>query len=141
MGWKLYHLWSTDWYRNRDLGRKKLLDYVEKSIRKSREEEKRKSEEAKKLAEKRRLEAEKKAEELRLAREREEAEKEAKRKENFNEGYICFDSRRIWRDFSSRKKKGAVMKDFLVITTILCTVLICSSQDPKARSFSLSLIS
>ena len=77
LGWKLYHLWSTDWYRNRDLGRKKLLDYVEKSIRKSREEEKRKSEEAKKLAEKRRLEAEKKAEELRLAREREEAEREA----------------------------------------------------------------
>lgn len=47
LGWKLYHLWSTDWYRNRDLGRKKLLDNVEKSIRKSREEEKRKSEEAK----------------------------------------------------------------------------------------------
>ena len=77
LGWKLYHLWSTDWYRNRDLGRKKLLDYVEKSIKISREEEKRKSEEAKKLAEKRRLEAEKKAEELRLAREKEEAEKKA----------------------------------------------------------------
>ncbi len=77
LGWKLYHLWSTDWYRNRDLGRKKLLDFVEKSIRQSREEEKRKSEEAKKLAEKRRLEAEKKAEELRLAREREEAERKA----------------------------------------------------------------
>ncbi|WP_407424274.1 DUF3320 domain-containing protein [Methanobrevibacter sp.] len=77
LGWKLYHLWSTDWYRNRDLGRKKLLDYVEKSIRQSREEEKRKSEEAKKLAEKRRLEAEKKAEELRLAREREEEERKA----------------------------------------------------------------
>ncbi len=78
LGWKLYHLWSTDWYRNRDLGRKKLLDNVEKSIRISREEEKRKSEEAKKLAEKRRIEAEKKAEELRLAREREEAERKAK---------------------------------------------------------------
>ena len=77
LGWKLYHLWSTDWYRNRDLGRKKLLDFVEKSIKQSREEEKRKSEEAKKLAEKRRLEAEKKAEELRLAREREEAERKA----------------------------------------------------------------
>jgi len=77
LGWKLYHLWSTDWYRNRDLGRKKLLDYVEKSIKKTREEEKRKSEEAKKLAEKRRIEAEEKAEELRLAREREEAERKA----------------------------------------------------------------
>ena len=81
LGWKLYHLWSTDWYRNRDLGRKKLLDFVEKSIKKSREEEKRKSEEAKRLAEERRLEAEKKAEELRLAREREEAERKAKEDE------------------------------------------------------------
>ena len=77
LGWKLYHLWSTDWYRNRDLGRKKLLEFVEKSIKQSREEERRKSEEAKKLAEKRRIEAEKQAEELRLAREREEAEKKA----------------------------------------------------------------
>ena len=85
LGWKLYHLWSTDWYRNRDLGRKKLLEFVEKSIKKTREEEKRKSEEAKKLAEKRRLEAEKKAEELRLARERELAEEAEKQKEKENE--------------------------------------------------------
>ena len=84
LGWKLYHLWSTDWYRNRDLGRKKLLENIEKSIRRTREEEKRRSEEEKKLAEKRRLEAEKKAEELRLAREKEEkerAEKEAEENE------------------------------------------------------------
>ena len=85
LGWKLYHLWSTDWYRNRDLGRKKLLDSIEKSIRKTREEEKRRSEEAKKLAEKRRIEAEKKAEELRLAREREEAERKAKEAEESEE--------------------------------------------------------
>ncbi|WP_405292853.1 DUF4011 domain-containing protein, partial [Methanobrevibacter sp.] len=78
LGWKLYHLWATDWYRNRDLGRKKLLDFVEKSIRETREEEKRKSEEEKRLAEKRRLEAEKKAEELRIAREKEEAERKAR---------------------------------------------------------------
>ena len=77
LGWKLYHLWSTDWYRNRDLGRKKLLDFVQKSIRQTREEEKRRSEEEKRLAEKRRLEAEKKAEELRIAREKEEAERKA----------------------------------------------------------------
>ena len=81
LGWKLYHLWSTDWYRNRDLGRKKLLDFVEKSIRQTREEEKRKSEEEKRRAEKRRLEAEKKAEELRIAREKEEAERKAKEEE------------------------------------------------------------
>ena len=82
LGWKLYHLWSTDWYRNRDLGRKKLLDFVEKTIKETREEERRKSEEAKKLAEQRRIEAEKKAEELRLAREKEEAEKAAAEEED-----------------------------------------------------------
>ena len=84
LGWKLYHLWSTDWYRNRDLGRKKLLDFVQKSIRQTREEEKRRSEEEKKLAEKRRLEAEKKAEELRIAREKEEAEKKAREEQENN---------------------------------------------------------
>ena len=77
LGWRLYHLWSTDWYRNRDLGRKKLLENVEKSIREAREEERRKSEAEKKLAEQRRREAEKKAEELRIAREKEEAERKA----------------------------------------------------------------
>ncbi|WP_407374935.1 DUF3320 domain-containing protein [Methanobrevibacter sp.] len=84
LGWKLYHLWSTDWYRNRDLGRKKLLEFVEDSIRQTREEEKRRSEEEKKLAEKRKLEAERKAAELRMAREQEEkerAEKEAEENE------------------------------------------------------------
>ena len=88
LGWKLYHLWSTDWYRNRDLGRKKLLDFVEKSIRKTREEERRRSEEEKKLAEKRRLEAEKKAEELRIAREKEEAERKAKEEAEQSENEI-----------------------------------------------------
>jgi hypothetical protein len=85
LGWKLYHLWSTDWYRNRDLGRKKLLAYVEKSIKESREEERRKSEEEKRLAEKRKLEAEKKAEKLRIAREKEEAERKAKEEAEANE--------------------------------------------------------
>ncbi len=71
LGWKLYHLWSTDWYRNRDLGRKKLLEAVQTAITETRAEEKRKSEEAKKLAEKRKQEAEKLAEELRLAKQKE----------------------------------------------------------------------
>ena len=85
LGWKLYHLWSTDWYRNRDLGRKKLLEFVEKSIRQTRAEEKRRSEKEKELAEKRRLEAEKKAEELRIAREREEAERKMKEEQSGDE--------------------------------------------------------
>ena len=29
LGWNLYHLWSTDWYRNRDITREKLLSAIE----------------------------------------------------------------------------------------------------------------
>ncbi|MCR5026786.1 MAG: DUF3320 domain-containing protein [Methanobrevibacter sp.] len=74
LGWKLYHLWSTDWYRNRDLGRKKLLDFIEKSIKQTRKEQ----EIARKEEEKRKIEAEKRAKELRKKRERE-LEKQRKR--------------------------------------------------------------
>ena len=77
LGWKLYHLWSTDWYRNRDLGRKKLLDFVEKSISQTRKEQKI----AKEKEEKRRIEAEKRAEELRKLREKELEEQKQKKAE------------------------------------------------------------
>ncbi len=29
LGWNIYHLWSTDWYRNSDLAQSKLIDYIE----------------------------------------------------------------------------------------------------------------
>ena len=77
LGWKLYHLWSTDWYRNRDLGRKKLLDFIEKSIKQTRKEQKI----AREKEEKRRLEAEKRAEELRKQREKELEEQRQKEAE------------------------------------------------------------
>ena len=77
LGWKLYHLWSTDWYRNRDLGRKKLLDFIEKSIKETREEQRI----AREKEEKRRIEAEKRAEELRKQREKELEEQRQKEAE------------------------------------------------------------
>ncbi|WP_407416558.1 DUF3320 domain-containing protein [Methanobrevibacter sp.] len=77
LGWKLYHLWSTDWYRNRDLGRKKLLDFIEKSIKETRKEQKI----AREKEEKRRIEAEKRAEELRKQREKELEEQRQKEAE------------------------------------------------------------
>ena len=77
LGWKLYHLWSTDWYRNRDLGRKKLLENIEKSIRQTRKEQ----EIARKKEEERRIEAEKRAEELRKQREKELEEQRRKEEE------------------------------------------------------------
>ena len=77
LGWKLYHLWSTDWYRNRDLGRKKLLEFIEKSIKETRKEQKI----AREKEEKRRIEAEKRAEELRRKREAELEEQKKKEAE------------------------------------------------------------
>ncbi len=77
LGWKLYHLWSTDWYRNRDLGRKKLLEFIEKSIKETREEQRI----AREKEEKRRIEAEKRAEELRKQREKELEEQRQKEAE------------------------------------------------------------
>lgn len=74
LGWNLYHLWSTDWYRNRDLGRKKLLEAVENAKKEAVKLEQKKTEEAEKLAlklkqqaEKAKLEREKEAEEARKA--------------------------------------------------------------------------
>ena len=32
LGWNIYHIWSTDWYRNRDLARAKLLENIESTI-------------------------------------------------------------------------------------------------------------
>ena len=29
LGWNIYHLWSTDWYRNRDLAKTKLIEAIE----------------------------------------------------------------------------------------------------------------
>ncbi|MDL2270813.1 DUF3320 domain-containing protein [Methanobrevibacter sp. OttesenSCG-928-I08] len=83
LSWNLYRLWSTDWYRNRDLARSKLIEAVKKAKKESVEEENRKSEESKKLAEKLKKEAEKRAEDLRIAKEKalEEEEKERKEKE------------------------------------------------------------
>ncbi|WP_407432886.1 DUF3320 domain-containing protein [Methanobrevibacter sp.] len=77
LGWKLYHLWSTDWYRNRDLGRKKLLEFIEKSIKETREEQRI----AREKEEKRRIEAEKRVEELRKQREKELEEQRQKEAE------------------------------------------------------------
>ena len=77
LGWKLYHLWSTDWYRNRDLGRKKLLESIEKSIKETREEQRI----AREKEEKRRIEAQKCAEELRKKHEKELEEQRKKEAE------------------------------------------------------------
>ncbi|MCQ2972401.1 MAG: DUF3320 domain-containing protein, partial [archaeon] len=91
LGWRLYHLWSTDWYRNRDLAKNKLLTNIAKFLEESRAEEKRKSDEAKRLAEQRKAEALKQAEELRLAREAEEAKKREEKEATENENITIID--------------------------------------------------
>lgn len=73
LGWNIYHLWSTDWYRNRELGQKKLLDAVEKAKETYTQVEQNKKEEA----EKRKVEIERRAKELKKEREKQ-AEEERK---------------------------------------------------------------
>ena len=72
LGWNIYHLWSTDWYRNRELGRKKLLSAIADAKVKYAENKELKAKEAEKI----KLEAEKRAEELRKAQEEEKAKEE-----------------------------------------------------------------
>ena len=75
LGWKLNRLWSTDWYRNRDLTQSKLLKAIEDAKKQANQEELKKSEEAKQLAEKLKIDAQKRAKELELAKKKELEEK------------------------------------------------------------------
>ncbi|MGL4669848.1 MAG: DUF4011 domain-containing protein [Methanobacteriaceae archaeon] len=72
LGWNIYHLWSTDWYRNRDLDKEKLISKIEEMKIKVVEEDERVSKELENL---------KKAREEELARIVREAEEEKVREE------------------------------------------------------------
>ena len=79
MGWNLYRVWSTEWYKNPEIEGQKLLDFIKKAIAecdvkvRALEAEKRRIEEEKRLElEKARIARE--AEERRKTREREERE-------------------------------------------------------------------
>lgn len=88
MGWNMYRVWSTEWYKNPEVEGKKLLDFIAQASRdceeriKKQEEERRKAEEAKRLAEEQKraaLEAEtrRKQREIEEAENRRKAEREA----------------------------------------------------------------
>ena len=58
LGWKLYRLWSTDWYRNRKLTQEKLLKTIENTKILAIKEETKRTEDAEKLQELLKKEAE-----------------------------------------------------------------------------------
>ena len=88
MGWNMYRVWSTEWYKNPEVEGNKLLDFIAKAshdceerIRKQ-EDERRKAEESKRLADETRraaleAEAQKKQREHEEAEVRRKAEREA----------------------------------------------------------------
>ena len=77
MGWNLYRVWSSEWYKNPEIEGKKLLEFIEKAIAecdatvKALEEEKRRIEEAERI----------KIEKARAAREAVERQKQKERDE------------------------------------------------------------
>ncbi|KZX17426.1 DUF4011 domain-containing protein [Methanobrevibacter filiformis] len=79
LGWKLYRLWSTDWYRNREISRTKLLDHIKK-VKEQTITEELQAEEQRKAYEKK-LKEEIKREKERLEREKEQKIAEEKLEE------------------------------------------------------------
>lgn len=49
LGWNIYHLWSTDWYRNRELSKEKLLLSIEKAEKETNEKIAKRLEEKEKM--------------------------------------------------------------------------------------------
>ncbi|GAA5818772.1 MAG: conserved hypothetical protein [Methanobrevibacter sp. CfCl-M3] len=91
LDWNLYHLWSTDWYRNRNFAQTKLINSIDKTKEeiKIKEEERIKEEEL--LKEKERLEQEKRLTEMNFEEEimlEEERFEEDKTEEDKIEGEI-----------------------------------------------------
>lgn len=90
MGWNLYRVWSAEWYKNPEVERKKLLDFLQNAVKAcdkkilALEEQKRKEEakraelenaRAARVAELRRQQLEREAKEAKLKAEREEIER------------------------------------------------------------------
>ena len=74
LGWKLYHLWSTDWYRNEEASKKRLLDRVQQAKLDIIEDDKKRAEEERKFQERMKAEKERRLEEARRLKEKEENE-------------------------------------------------------------------
>ncbi|OWT32959.1 hypothetical protein BGI41_04900 [Methanobrevibacter sp. 87.7] len=72
LGWKLYHLWSTDWYRNCEACKKHLLDRVQQAKIDIIEDDKKRAEEERKFQEKMEAEKQRRLEEARRLKEEEE---------------------------------------------------------------------
>ncbi|MGN1363369.1 MAG: DUF3320 domain-containing protein [Methanobrevibacter sp.] len=81
LGWKLYHLWSTDWYRNEEASKKRLLDRVQQAKIDIIEDDKKRAEEERKFQERMKAEKERRLEEARRLKE----EEDKKTTDNFKE--------------------------------------------------------
>ena len=84
LDWKLYHLWSTDWYRNREVSKEKLIKAIEHSKKETIKEDARREKEEREFKEKMEAEKQKRLEAIKKAEEEEQRKKEEKLKEQEN---------------------------------------------------------
>ncbi|WP_461462423.1 DUF3320 domain-containing protein [Methanobrevibacter sp.] len=85
LGWKLYHLWSTDWYRNREVSKERLIQAIEQSKRDIIKDDEKREEEERKFKAKMEAEKQKRLEELKKAEEEEKRKKEEAKKQKEQE--------------------------------------------------------
>lgn len=87
MGWRLYRVWSTEWYKNPEIERQKLIAFIDAAIAEAderirhKEEEQRLAEEQKKAQLEKERKAKEQAEKERLMQERQRQAEEEKRAE------------------------------------------------------------
>ncbi len=92
LGWRLYHLWSTDWYRNREVSKERLIKVIEQSKIDTIKDDEKREEEERKFKAKMEAEKQKRLEELKKAEEEEKRKKEeAKRIKEQKENDIAED--------------------------------------------------
>ena len=85
LGWRLYHLWSTDWYRNREVSKERLIQTIEQSKRDIIKDDEKREEKERKFKAKMEAEKQKRLEELKKAEEEERRKKEEAKKQKEQE--------------------------------------------------------
>lgn len=81
LGWKIYHLWSTDWYRNREVSKERLIERIEQAKIDTIKEDEKRLEEERKFQERMEAEKQRRLEELQKAEEEEKRLEEEKNRE------------------------------------------------------------
>ena len=99
MGWNLYRVWSTEWFKNPEVEGQRLLDFIQKAVQDCDAKIKILEEEKRRIEERKRLELEK----ARAAREAEERRKQREREEEARQRAELEATQRRRRETAERK--------------------------------------